>query len=70
MQAKRARNHLSAPLHQINVFVVIVNFENLTTVTMETFASGLRDVRISERHAVCISEVLCPDLEDYENKLY
>lgn len=68
MQAKRAGNHLSAPLHQVNVFVVIVNFENLSTVTLETFASGTCAVRTSERHAVCISELLYPDVENYENK--
>lgn len=41
MQAKRAGNHLSAPLHQVNVFVVTVNFENVATVTLKTLASGL-----------------------------
>lgn len=35
MQAKRARNYLSAPLHQVNVFVVIVDFEEkFSTVTL------------------------------------
>lgn len=37
MQAERARNHLSAPLHQINVFIVIVNSDKFTSVTLKTF---------------------------------